>query len=313
MFRDLVVPFATPDSEINLVNPNVSGLSVVVRLFRADGLEMGPPAVRLVNGKGGLKETLSRLFPSASLASAAYVRLTCTLPFAASVIGRNYLATPSWAAVNAVDAASTRTQFFLPHFVTGGLSGASYRAVLGITNLSSTAQNVTISFMQADGSAPIVVQRALAANAMLFETGQTLFGSDTTLRDGWVRVTFAEIVRGGVTVVPPQIDGRTDLFFAHIADLAPWMTGIAILNASPGAAEVDLTAANPDGSVIGTVRLSIPAMSKTARLLREWLPQMQARRTDGGTIRVRSNVPIFAVALFFRMDLRILAGITSAP
>ena len=125
-------------------------------------------------------------------------------------------------------------------------------------------------------------------------------------------LAYAEIVSGGVSAVPSQSEGRTDLLFAHIADLPPWMTGIALLNGNSDRAEVDVTALTSDGAVIGTLRVSIPGMSKTARLLREWLPQTQTRRADGGTIRVRSNIPIFGLQLFFTTDLRILSGIGSS-
>src|SRR5687767_7791101 len=42
--RDLVVPFVTPDSELNLVNTSTGLLSVVIRLYGADGREIASPA-----------------------------------------------------------------------------------------------------------------------------------------------------------------------------------------------------------------------------------------------------------------------------
>jgi hypothetical protein len=109
---------------------------------------------------------------------------------------------------------------------------------------------------------------------------------------------------------------RTELVFAHIADLPPWITGMALLNSGNASANIEITAYNPNGSLVSSpnpVRFSMPPQSKTARLLREWIPQTPARTSDGGWIRIRSSAPIFGLELFFTSDLRIIVNIGVYP
>jgi len=243
-------------------------------------------------------------------------------PFAATVIARDFLATPSWSALNAAAASSSQTTLYFPHIVSGAFSGANYVNVLGLANLSGSPQNVSIIFTPADGSDPIIAERIMAANGSLREASQTLFGFGAEYRDGWLTVrgslpltgfvAYADAATAGVTIVAPQTTPQTETFFAHFAELPPWMTGIAILNANPTEATVEVAAFSQGGVQIGTTaRFVLPAMSKIARLLREWAPQTLTRSGDGGVVRVRTNIPVFGLELFFTTDLKILSGIGS--
>src|SRR5207247_658874 len=118
---------------------------------------------------------------------------------------------------------------------------------------------------------------------------------------------YADTSAGGVAVSAVQAAGATSLLFDHIADLAPWWTGFALLNSSNTDANVEIYAMNPDGSLIGgaanvsTARFVLPARTKTARLLGEMIPATQTRMSDGGFVFVRTTnaVPIFGSEIFF--------------
>jgi hypothetical protein len=109
---------------------------------------------------------------------------------------------------------------------------------------------------------------------------------------------------GGVAVTAPQDDAQTNLLFGHIADLDPWWTGLALLNANLQAANVEIFALAPNGSLIGKTNLLLPAGNQRSRLLSEWIPGTQARTSDGGFVFVRSDVPLFGIELFFLRSLR---------
>ena len=124
-------------------------------------------------------------------------------------------------------------------------------------------------------------------------------------------IAYADTVGGGVAVVPPQQDADANLLFAHIADLAPWLTGVALLNTNAEPANIEIFAMNPAGSLIGTTRLSLPPGRNVPRLLRELIPQTQTRSSDGGFLFMRSNVPIYGIELFFSRNLQVLANVAA--
>jgi hypothetical protein len=69
---------------------------------------------------------------------------------------------------------------------------------------------------------------------------------------------------------------------------------------------------NRDGSLIGMYALSLAPSTKVAQLLSQWIPQTQARTTDGGFVFVQSDVPLFGLELFFTRDLQMLANVSAA-
>jgi hypothetical protein len=152
-----------------------------------------------------------------------------------------------------------------------------------------------------------------------------LFALTTGFQTGWVRVTstsgipfsgyiaYSDLSGGGVAVVPPQQQPMSNLLFAHIADLPPWLTGLAMLNTNTDVANIEVFAMNPTGSLIGKATFSLQPGTNTARLLRELVPLTQNRTSDGGFVFVRSSVPIYGIELFFSRNLQILANVPAIP
>jgi hypothetical protein len=124
-------------------------------------------------------------------------------------------------------------------------------------------------------------------------------------------IAYADLVPSGVAVVPPQGSAETSLLFGHIADLPPWLTGIALLNTNNVPADVDVFAISPDGLLIGRKSFSLGAGTNSAKLLRELIPETQTRKSDGGLVFVWSSLPIFGIELFFSRDQRILANVSA--
>jgi hypothetical protein len=320
---ELVLPLVSPQSEIHIANTGVDDVTVLIEIYGEDGLELAMPYPQFIGSKGAFKAQTATLFRSANLGLARYVRLSCLNPFAALLIARNFGAdsVPSWAVVNAVPTFPSTTELDFPHVVDGTVGGANYQSTIGVTNLSSSPNDVVFTFTSETGASLATVQRTLQPGGAVRESTRALFGLPPGPVDGWVRITgtrritgfvaYAEMTGGGVAVVPPQQQAQTGLLFAHIADLAPWLTGIALLNTDSQDANVEVFALNIDGSLIGRANLALPAGTKTAKLLSELVPQTQRRAADGGFVFVRSNVPLFGIELFFTRDLKILSNVAA--
>jgi hypothetical protein len=264
---------------------------------------------------------------------ANHMRVTCACTsassFAATVIANNYLAAnagPSWAVANGVPATKTTTELYFPFVVEGPQGAASWRSIVGLTNLSTTtSNNVTLSFTSQTGVQGLTRNMPLPPNGGLHFSARDLFALTNGFQTGSVRVTstngvpltgyvaYTELTAAGVAVVPPQENAQSKLIFEHIADLAPLATGMALLNAGPNPANIDVLAYTPAGILIGTANFSLPAGNSTSKLLRELIPQTQTRTSDGGFVFVQSSVPIMGIELFFSRDARYFGNVPAGP
>jgi len=324
---ELILPVVTPRAEIDIANTGTNPVTVVMRVYGEEGFQLAPVVVQLIAPKGFFTAEAATLFPSPNLAIATHIKLTCLNPFAATVIVRDFIAGPSWAAANAVPSASPFTTLHIPHVVDGRLGGANYQSVLSVTNMTASPNAVTITFTSDDGSSVRTIQRTVPGNGAIRDIVRNLFGMTDVFLNGWIRVTgvspitgfvaYADTSAGGVTIVAAQADAQTELLFSHIADLPPWWTGLALLNTNSRAANVEVFAMAPNGSLIGgadnvgTARFVLPPGTKTAKLLSEWIPQTQSRTSDGGFVYIRSDVPIYGIELFFARSLLILSNVAA--
>jgi len=329
---ELVLPIVTPSSEIHVANTGSADVTVVIELLGLDGLDVDLPFPQLIKANGFFKANTAAIFPKADLTQATHMRVKCgcganpTVAFAAVLLARDFIAAPSWSFLNARPASTTSQTLFFPHLVDGPLGNTNWKSILSVTNLSASSpiDDVAIVFT-ADSGTTQTVHRPIQPNGTVRETAQQMFGF-SGYQSGWVSmssasvpitgyIAYAETVGAGVTVVPGQSDAQTNLLFAHIADLPPWWTGLALLNPSGVQANVQIFAMNPDGSLVGgaanvtTARFSLNPSSKTARLLSEFIPATQNRTSDGGFIFVLSDQPLFGLELFFSRNTQILANV----
>jgi hypothetical protein len=326
--QDLIFPLITPTSTVSVANPGNNPGTALFRLYGADGLELALPSLQVIPAKGFYSGLVSTLFPTADLSLATHVRVSGG-SVSGTMVARDFLAAPSSCAVNAVSAASTATELLFPHAIDGLLGSSVYTSILGITNLASFDQDVTITFTPNTAVAPLVVQQTLPANGALRRNIHELFGLPAGFQEGWIQVkgsfplagvlAYAESSQGAVTAVAGQSTGSRNFFFGHIADIGPWITGVGLLNSSDTTANVEVFAMTPGGALIGgaadttTARITLPPRTKIARLLRELIPQTHNRSSDGGFVFVRSDVPLQGMALFFDSRVSILANIPAAP
>jgi hypothetical protein len=329
---ELVFPMISPSSEIHVANTGAAPSVIEMDLLGIDGLDVDRQFVQLISPRGFFKASVSAIFPKADLFQATHMRLKCGCTgnaLAAMLLARDFIAAPSWSVVNSVPAATSTQIITFPHLIEGVQGNANWKSVLSITNLSASSPNDVAIVFTADNGTTQTVQRSIQPNGTIRETAQQMFGFTTGFRSGWLRVSaatlpitgvlaYAETAGAGVTVVSAQSEAQTNLLFAHIADLPPWWTGLALLNANLRPANVEIFAMNPDGSLIGgaanvpAARFSLNANAKIAKLLSEWIPATQNRSSDGGFVFVRSDLPLFGLELFSSRNTQILANVPPA-
>jgi hypothetical protein len=325
---ELVLPLINPGSEIDITNTGTSDVTLLLNLLGTDGFDIAMPFPQRLPPKGFLKADMSALFTGLDDYSLpSHMRITCGCTgtaIAATVVARDLLAGPSWSVSNGLPVNSAGTTIFFPRLVEGPKDAAIWRSVLGLTNLStSSSNNVMITFSSEVGGIVRTNQQTLPPNGGLRFTARDLFAITSGFQSGWVRVTstnglpvtgyiaVADLVAGGVAVVPPQQDAQPNLLFNHIADLPPWLTGIALLNTNPAAANIDVFAMTPSGSLIGVTSFSLGAGANTAKLLSELIQQTQTRTSDGGFVFVRSSLPIYGIELFFTRNLQVIGNVAA--
>jgi hypothetical protein len=322
---DLIFPLVTEKTELNIANTGTGTNGVTIRLFGEAGTELAAAVTNTIAAKGVLQSQVSALFPTANLNNARYVRVTGGPGLAGTAVISGFLV-DEWGVTNAVSVAGATTEANFPHVVSGVGGGGNYTTVVGVANLASSAQTVSITFTPDTGGTPNTITRTIAANGSLRDTAQNLFNPSSFL-NGWVKVTgsapltafiaYADSVAGGLTVVPVQTTPRSTLMFAHIADVSPWWTGLGMLNTSSSDATVNVYAMNTNGTLVGgadnvaTARFTIKTGAKVAKLLTELIPQSELRGENGGFIFVTSTQPLYGIELFFLRNLRIVANVAA--
>src|SRR5262249_27238339 len=153
------------------------------------------------------------------------------------------------------------TTVYFPNLVEGPQGAANWRSLIGMTNLSTTSpNNVVLTFTSESGAIVRTSQQTMPPNGSFRFAARDLFGLTSGFQSGWFSVSsssqlpltgyisYADTVDAGVAVVSAQQDPAANLLFAHIADLPPWLTGIALLNAGVQPATIDLFALNANGT-----------------------------------------------------------------
>ena len=147
------------------------------------------------------------------------------------------------AVTNAVPILGAPSDLLFPFAPIGPQGSSNWTTFIGVSNLAAASQTVSIAFTP-DGGAPVTIQRTLAPRASLGDSVGRLFAlSANVLTAGWLRVygsgplagvvAYQDSAAGSLATVPSQSVGANRFFFGHIASLAPWYTGIALLNTNP--------------------------------------------------------------------------------
>jgi subtilisin family serine protease len=322
--RQLVFPLSTSRTEVHIANTVATSNPVTFRIYGSAGTELAAAVTQTISGNGIYTASAASLFPSVDFdANTVSIRAAGTLDIVGASVTTGFPIGPSWTVVNGVDASLSLFELNFAHVPTGPDNG--WLSVLGITNLSPNAQNLTITFTPVSGS-PVQVMRNIAAGATLRESAHTLFNFSPAYQEGWVRVAGTGALTGFIAygftggnasaVVPGQGIAQSNLIFSHVAMGPGWGTGLALLNATSTPANVEVYIMRKDGSLVGgaanvpTASFILPAGTKTAKLLEELVPAANAN--DGFVyVRTTNNVPLYGLELFFTRDVQVIANVAA--
>jgi hypothetical protein len=327
---ELIVPLITFGSEVDIANTGTAGVTVLIDLLGEEGFDLDMPYPTLIPAKGFFKTdivSLSSFFPHLDdFSLPSHMRITCrcgNAALAATMIAHDFIGvSPSWVVVNGLPSSTPTLSITFPHVVQGPQGTANWTGVLGITNLSNSTNNISIAFMSESGTPVQTFQRQISPYGAI-RGGIRDYGLTPSFQNGWLRITstnampltgylaYADTLNRGVAVVLPQQEAQSALLFAHIADLPPWLTGVALLNSNAASANVTVSALNPEGSLIGRATFPLQPGAKISKLLSELIPQTQNRSSDGGFIFVQSNLPLFGMELFFSRNLSLLSNVAA--
>ena len=207
------------------VNPNDSPLSVRVQASDANGNDVTAPLGPIIvtaPAKGIVTQSIDTTTGiGALLSSALYVRLTSINggAFVAGEIVGGFLVSPGrdFGILPSIDSSSQTTELNFPHAISGQLGASTYVTAVGVTNLSTNSQNVTITFTPVTGNA-VSVQRTLRGGGGVREPIHQLFNLSSSFQDGWIQVqgtapltgfvAYADTVAGGVAFFAPKPRAR---------------------------------------------------------------------------------------------------------
>ena len=291
---DQVFPLMADNTALVVANPSGVPLNLTISFYTASGFEINPAISVGISGHGLLVQRLLDL-PSygSEYADARYLRVTGSGGFAATAMVAQYLiAKPEFALYNGTDVSNAGNVLNFPHVVSGELDGVEYRTAIALTNLTTTEQTVTLTFTPESGFGAISIQLTMFPSASIREVIQFPGGG---FRNGWLQVQSGGPIAGvlsvvnanpraaGIAVVQPQNSGSTSMIFSHIANLAPWSTGLAFVNTSFNPATVEVFAVKADGTSLGSsARFTLEPGAKATKLLSELVPLAQG--SNGGFV-----------------------------
>ena len=319
--NDLVLPLiddgAGASTQVSIVNPNNVEARLSVDLVQSGGTTAGPAREATLGPMQALHGTLSGLF-GAPVGPVAALRIRSDRSIAAvGYILRNY--ENSLVVASAQNASTPSKTLFFPQMAEGG----DWRTTLGLVNLSGSEILVTISAFKSDGTLwadpgmTNPVSRKLSAGAVFREGISSLLrftGSST--KQGWIKAeagtaALAGYVEYGAGSNRALVAGQADAFaraiFSHQALADPLFTGLAILNPSSLAANVEIHSLTKDREIVGSTQSMFRPGQHQAFLVHERIPA--ALGINGGYILIKSDTPIMATQLFGTSSLTALANV----
>ncbi len=305
-------------TQIHIANPNEDQVPIRVDLVRQDGTARAS-ADRIVNGNGVIADYLTELFPDTPLDSSDYIRILSgrgVAPF--EMLGKpaQYLE-----GLNGQDTTCGSKVLYSPQYAVGG----PWRSTLSVINLDATPGTVTFRLLGDDG-AQIGPTRVLPidGNGKILLKDQSFFVTPVGIVQGYVNITADVNLSGSVVfgdpgrrvfaaALPLASTLQDEAIFGHIASSETYFTGLALLNPSDSAATVTLEVFASDGTLQGTVTETIEARHRVSKLLTQYFPALAGQNRNSGYVRMASDNPVAAFALFGTHDLSVLSAVPAQP
>jgi WD40 repeat protein len=230
--------------------------------------------------------------------------------------------TESLTALNGIDVSKFTgvTKLYSPQFAV--LPG--FNTVLNLINGADEASEVTITLHGADGAVISTVKKLIPMNGQLRGDLVSLFSDAPEVRDvtGWIEVegtldplmgtiTFGDDGETYKTTFQLQAAAEKEFVFPIVAQDDTYYTGTALLNPGSETATVTVELWGPGGTLDRTTTFSLAGKNQTSRYLSNYFPNLEPRLT--GNIRVRSDKPLYGIAVINDGGLNFLAAVPPIP
>jgi hypothetical protein len=306
---------------------------VTLNLFNADGAAIIEKRRVTLPAKGLIRMPASMIFSGAAgLSSATYVHASADQPVLGFELVRNFTS-PMQAislrgdvvGLNAIAVGGKAAPVYISHLATGD----EFFTLIGLINLGSSAQDVTLTAYRPDGAVydgngitnPRTVR--LAAQGALRMTAQELFGfASAGMLTGWIKAEpasapiagfagYGNLANTSFAAMSAQTQPRKTNAYSQVIQGLGFYTGIGLLNPNEVPTRVEVFSLRNDGSTVGVFRKELKPHEKVARLLQEMI--IDGKEQIGGFIYVRSDRPIFTTELLGSTDGRVLVTFQPQP
>jgi hypothetical protein len=308
-----VIPVIREDlpntTELVILNPNSgsSNSSVIITFYTASGAELGT-TTQILSSHQAVRIRPSAIVPNLPQSNVSARISVSSGPAVAATAIINRGNALLFAIGQPDDQAPTNMRI-VPQFV----SGSGFDPVLVLVNPNASPVTGTVTLFGEDGggaaplNAPSVRPFSVPANGSLSLTTvdiiNTLFFSPVTL-NGWLRIDTGNVALDGLlildqgqsmTAVPLQSSARTQMLYSDVFETQTTLTGLALVNPGPAAANVDMFLMAGDGTTFAQTSITIAPFSKFSKLVRELLPDVL--NESGSYVFLRSSAPIFGVGM----------------
>ncbi len=318
----IVLPFVSQTggatTEISVVNPSPFNTRISLSLHNAAGGRLGSLVEQQIRPFGLFRGSLAHVFGSDRTFDDASHIVARSVPAnifsqEVSIIGfevvrgfsrisgdpsvEKILARTDWAALTAVPASAGGNSLNFPHVI----RGMDRFSLIGLVNLTATAQTVTFTYAPALG--PVLsVGRSIPANGSVRATVVDLFG--TGVDAGSLRVAGNGALTGflatgsasgsSMAAMPAQASGQAQFLFPAVDESGTSTTGIVVQNDGSGNVDVDLLLISAQGATTGRSRRTLAPQQRFVDLVRNLF--LEGLNQSGGYIFVASTGPVFAHA-----------------
>jgi hypothetical protein len=299
---------ANNDTTLVVVNPSSSGNSTVnIAFYNSGGQQVGIANVT-IPPHAAQRLALSSFsnLPADNLSA----RIVSSIPVAATSLVKRSNGV-LFASGQPVDQPTTLRM--ASHF----LSGKGFDSVLVLTNPNNSAVSVTLTLIGKDGGAidpslqgPTATTFTIPPNGSISKNTSDIVGRQFVIPltiDGWLRIESpSPAALDGVLVldetttvcsIPLQTNPQNQIVYSEIFENASTVAGLALVNSSAAAANVDLFLLQSDGTTVSQKTIPVPANSKFTTLVHDQLPDVVNQ--TGSYVFVRSSVPIYSTAFLF--------------
>ena len=318
----LIFPNLTQSSILTFVHTGSENEDVLLSMYANDGRLVAQRAMTLFP-LSGFSGTIGDLFPGTSLVDGSlFIQPNSAVALPTLVGVETFKNLSDVAMVKAIALSEQSRTGYFAHLVAQG----GYDSSITLVNPDSVPQIVAITAeaLAVNGTAQtlpsVTVQRTIPPHGRMSEsvaqmfnlpaigliTGQIRYAVDAT-SSGLVGYVDYGTTDGAVLAsVAPQSNGYSDFLFAQLADGLGFYTGLAILNANDGPANITLDTFDSTGRRTGSSVFTLQPGERRARLFRELLPNFSQ---VGGYAHLTSTRPVLTYEIFGSVQSKFLANV----